>query len=279
MPPRWADRFLRWYCNPELLEEIQGDAHELYFERRRTEGPRAANFKYIWDVIRFCRVSNVRRAEEFGEPGVFGIFWNLNMKIAIRNSMKNKMVFIVKISALAICLAFTFMLAGFVINELSYDHHHKDYENIYRIGTRAEAQGKVSNYAVSPLPMGNALVEEIPEIERSSRFMFTQQVFVVKDEKFFGITTYAADSNFLRMFTHEYIQGSPSALDGPDRIVLTESVAKRLFGDTHVMGRDLDLGWRKVEVTAVIRDLPLNTHFTFQALLSWDSSRQSLMLS
>jgi putative ABC transport system permease protein len=274
-PPRWADRLLKWYCNPELLEEIQGDAHELYIERHRTEGPRAANFKYIWDVIRFARMSNVRRTEEFNEPGLFGIFWNLNMKIAIRNSMRNKMVFFVKLSALAICLAFTFMLSGFVINELSYDHHHAGYERIYRIGTRAEAQGKVSNYAVSPLPMGNALVEEIPEIERSSRFMFAQQVFAVGEEKFFGITTYAADSNFLRMFTHEYIEGSSSALDEPDGIVLTESVARKLFGDTHVMGKDIDLGWKKVVVTAVVSDLPLNTHFTFQALLSWDTFRRN----
>ena len=122
-PPRWADRFLGWYCNPELLEEIQGDAHELYFERLKNEGERAANFKYLWDVLRFCRMSNVRRAEEFNEPGFFGILWNINIKIAIRNSIKNKTVFFVKLSALAICLAFTFLLAGFVINEFSYDHH------------------------------------------------------------------------------------------------------------------------------------------------------------
>jgi putative ABC transport system permease protein len=270
-PPRWADRFLKWYCNPELLEEIQGDAHELYAERLRTEGERAANSKYIWDVIRFCRMSNLRRTEEFNEPGVFGIFWNLNMKIAIRNSMRNKTVFFVKISALAICLAFTFLLSGFVINELSYDHHHKNYERIYRIGVQAELQGKTSNYAVSPLPMGQGLVDELPEIERATRFMFANQQYIVDGEKYSGITTYAADSNFLRMFDHEYIQGSPLALDEPDRVVLTESIAKRLFGRTDVLGKDIDLGWTKVMVSGVIHDLPLNTHMTFQALISWDT--------
>src|SRR5689334_21075905 len=105
-PPRWADRFLSWYCNPELLEEIQGDALELYYERLATEGKRKANFKYMWDVIRFCRMSNVKRSPEFNEPGFFGTFWNLNMKIAIRNSVRNRMVFVVNLSALAICLAF-----------------------------------------------------------------------------------------------------------------------------------------------------------------------------
>lgn len=271
LPPRWADRFLGWYCNPELLEEIQGDAHELYYERLRTEGKGAADFKYIWDVLRFCRISNVRRTGEFNEPGLFGIFWNLNMKIAIRNSMRNKTVFFVKLSALAICLAFTFLLTGFVINEFSYDHHHKDYDRIYRIGSNAVMQGKTSRYAVSPLPMAAALVDELPVIERATRFMYSHPVLVVGDQKLFGVHTYAADSNFLRVFTHHYIQGTPSALDEPDKIVLTEALAKRLFGETRVMGRDIDLGWKKVEVTGVIRDLPLNTHMTFQALISWQT--------
>lgn len=271
LPPRWADRFLAWYCNPELLEEIQGDAHELYYERLRTEGKRAANFKYIWDVIRFLRMSNVRRPDEFGEPGIFGVFWNMNMKIAIRNSMRNKTVFFVKLSALAICLAFTFLLTAFVINEFSYDHHHENYKRVYRIGSRAEMQGKVSNYAVSPLPMSNALADELPIVERASRFMYSHPTLIVDGQKLFGVHAYAADSNFLRIFSHEYIQGSPAALDEPKKIVLTESIAKRLFGETQVVGRDIDMGWTKVEVTGVIRDLPLNTHMTFQVLLSWDT--------
>lgn len=271
MPPRWADRFLAWYCNPELLEEIQGDAHELYFERLRTEGRRAANFKYIWDVIRFLRMSNVRRPEEFNEPGMFGLFWNLNVKIALRNSMRNKTVFFVKLSALAICLAFTFLLTGFVINEFSYDRHFKNYDRIFRVGTRADMQGKISDYAVSPLPMGYALADELPVVERATRFMYAHAIFEAGTERLFGVHAYAADSNFLRIFTHEYIQGTQAALDEPNRIVITESIAKRLFGETHVVGRDIDMGWTTVQVTAVIKDLPINTHMTFQALISWDT--------
>ncbi len=55
-PPKWADWFLGWYCNPELLEEIQGDARELYYERLNTEGKRSADLHYVWDVLRFFRV-------------------------------------------------------------------------------------------------------------------------------------------------------------------------------------------------------------------------------
>jgi putative ABC transport system permease protein len=270
-PPRWADRFLAWYCDPEVLEEIQGDAYELYCDRLEREGKRAADTKYVWDVIRFCRMSNMRRPGNTKEPGVFGLFWDLNMKIAIRNSARNKTVFFVKLFALAICLAFTFLLTGFMINELSYDHHFDDYDRIYRIGTRATFRGKTTSYAVSPLPMANTLADEVPGIERASRLMVAGAPFEVGGQKFFDIQTCAVDSNFLRMFSYSYMYGTATALDEPNRLVITESVANRLFGETDVVGRIVEFGPFEVEVGAVVRDLPSNTHMSFEALLSWST--------
>lgn len=54
-PPIWADRFLRWYCHPDLLEEIQGDLHELYHYRMRTFGRKYADIKFVWEVLRLLR--------------------------------------------------------------------------------------------------------------------------------------------------------------------------------------------------------------------------------
>jgi putative ABC transport system permease protein len=270
-PPQWADRLLAWYCNPELLEEIQGDAYELYCERLKREGKRAADLKYMWDVIRFCRLSNVRRPGDTDEPGFFGLLWNLNLKIAIRNSARNKTVFFVKLFALAICLAFTFLLTGFVINELSYDHQHDGYDRIYRIATKAAFQGKTTSYAVSPLPMASALADEVPGIERTTRFMFSGGAFKVGDQKFFGIKTCAADTNFLQMFNYRYLHGTSAALDEPNHLVITESVANRLFGRSDVVGRVVEFGPFELEIAAVIGDLPLNTHLIFEALVSWST--------
>ena len=124
-PPKWADKFLVWYCNPELLEEIQGDAHELYFERLKNSGKTAADWRYIWDVIRFCRWSNFRRSDDEFRPGYFGVLWNLNFKIALRNAFRNKLVFSVKMLGLSVCLAFAFVVSAFVIHEFTYDNFHQ----------------------------------------------------------------------------------------------------------------------------------------------------------
>src|SRR5436189_100318 len=61
-PPKWADRFLEWYCNPDALEAIQGDAYEL-FSRTTKKSKRKADFYFIWNVLRFFRWKNIRRSK------------------------------------------------------------------------------------------------------------------------------------------------------------------------------------------------------------------------
>ena len=60
-PPKWADRFLRWYCNPRFLEEIEGDIYELFERRIEIQNHKLAKAKFVWDVLRFFRWSNIKR--------------------------------------------------------------------------------------------------------------------------------------------------------------------------------------------------------------------------
>lgn len=63
-PPRWADRFLKWFCNPRLLEQVQGDVHELFYWRLEEKGPSKAKKSFIWDVVRLFRWSNIKRSKK-----------------------------------------------------------------------------------------------------------------------------------------------------------------------------------------------------------------------
>src|SRR6478609_2557780 len=60
-PPKLANRFLEWYCHPSLLEEIQGDAYELYYRTLKRRGRHVANLQFTWNVLRFFRLSNLKR--------------------------------------------------------------------------------------------------------------------------------------------------------------------------------------------------------------------------
>ena len=271
-PPKWADKFLVWYCNPDLLEEIQGDAHELYFERIKKEGKVIADWKYIWDVIRFCRWSNIRQSHDEFKPGYFGVLWNLNFKIALRNAFQNKLVFSVKMFGLSVCVAFAFVLSSFVIQEFTYDNFHKAHERIFRVGSKVKIGGGVTNYAVSPLSLADGIIEEIPEAENACRIMFTgRPVFTIEDKVFTTEVTLAASTDFTKIFSFEFIRGNKEALDEPNRIVLTESTAAKFFGSADPLHQTIDLPWTQLEVAAVIKDVPANSHLKFDALISWNT--------
>lgn len=273
VPPKWIDQFLTWYCNPELLEEIQGDAHELYYARLESQGKKIADFKYIIDVIRFCRWSNIKRTNDIYKPKHFEILWNLNFKIAIRNIFSNKLIFAVKTVGLSVCLGFALLLTAFVVSEVTYDRHNVNHERIFRIGSKISFQDDVTKYAVSPLPLGQALIEGIPEIEGYCRFMYEDKpIYRIADKTFYDEISLAVDSNFFRLFSFEFIQGSKKSLNEPNQIALTETLASKLFGDKSAIGETVEYGDETLlEVVAVVKDPPSNSHLKFHALISWNT--------
>lgn len=270
-PPKWADRFLRWYCNPALLEEIQGDAHELYFERLHAQGKRMADLKYIWDVLRFFRWSNIREDYDAFRPSKWRVL-NLNWKVAARMANRNRWQYAIKTAGVAICVAFTLVLAAYVVQEASHDRFHEGFDRIYRITSRVHFHDHLTHYAVTPLPIGAAMVAGIPEVERYTRLMYEgQPPFRVDDNLFHTEVTLSADSNFLKMFSFEFVEGDERALDAPNVIVLTETTAQKFFGPMPAVGKQLYIGEHLLEVTGVISDIPTNSHLQFDALLSWDT--------
>jgi putative ABC transport system permease protein len=272
-PPKWADWFLGWYCNPELLEEIQGDARELYFERLKAEGKRSAALHYAWDVLRFCRWSNIKRAENGFVPGSLGALWGMNFKMALRNANRNKLIFVVKTSGLAICIAFALLLTAYVVNELTFDRFHVNYDRIYRITSKVNFQDHVTHYAVTPLPIGQALLEDVPEIENYFRFMYEDKpIFHLNDEIYYDEVTLAADSNFFKILSFDFVEGDSHALNGPNKLVISEAFARKLFGHQDARGKTIEFGKDNLlEVSGVIRDVPSNSHLKFDAVISWDT--------
>jgi putative ABC transport system permease protein len=271
-PPKWALRFLQWYCSPDFMEEILGDALELYEERLRIEGERSADLKFVWDVIRFFRLSNLKKSDQY-VPGSRNGLWGLNLKIAWRQASRNKLIFSIKALGLSIGMAFSLLLTSYVVNELTFDQFHLNHDHIYRITSYVNFQDHITHYAVTPLPIGNEMVEQVPEVDRYFRFMYEDKpIYRVKDNVFNNEVTLAVDSSFLNVLTFEFLHGNTSALNEPNKIVITESVARKFFDDENPMGQTIEFGKDiLLEVSGVIKDVPANSHLQFDALTSWDT--------
>jgi len=188
-----------------------------------------------------------------------------------RNISRNKFYTAFNVVGLATGLTASLLILIYIQDELSYDKHFKDYNRIYRLESAFTVNNNVDLYATFPIPLGPALKNEIPEIEQITRIHFTPELLITYGEKKFyeGEFCYA-DSTVFEVFSHEFIKGNPNnCLTEPNSIVLTESVALRYFGDEDPIGKVMVDGENNgYRVTAIIRDLPSNTHLKYDALIS-----------
>lgn len=272
-PPKWANRFLLWYCNPDIIEEVQGDLYELYLDRLTRAGKFKADFIFTLEVIRFFRWSNLKRSEEFLKPGFFTILIALDLKIARRNASRNKLVFSIKMLVLSICLAFALLLSAFVIQEYNYDRHIADHDRIYRLAMGIESEGYMGDYGLTPVALAEELSEVIPEIESagwaSDEIVFNYRyVFSVGDRHYSDEKSLIVSEKFLEIMDIKFIHGDPDVFQRFGNIVITETTATKFFGSEDPLGKSIEFRGNLFDVAAIIADPPITSHLQYGILMS-----------
>jgi putative ABC transport system permease protein len=207
------------------------------------------------------------------------------LKIAIRNLGKHKTVSFINIFGLAVGITCCLLVALFIRDELSYDRHHKDAARIYRVVKDfVNDDGSKLPDATSPPAIAPAIQKEIPEIEVTARLMpgWGNKWYIQAGEKrFIEENLYRADSSIFNVFTFHFLKGDPkTALEPVDAIVVTESTAKKYFGKENPMGKLIHINPASpMKVTAVIKDIPENSHFKFDFLIPFAVPEQRGRLS
>jgi putative ABC transport system permease protein len=199
------------------------------------------------------------------------------LKTALRIMLRQKAYSAINVIGLSVGIAATLMILIYITDELSYDKMHKDGDRIYRVSISGRLQGNEFDGANSPAPVAEAMQKEIPEIEEVVRFGMWRTMPISYGEKAFTEKRMLiADSNFFKFFNFEIIKGNPDEfLKGTNKLVITESMAKRYFGNEDPIGKILLRGADKTagEVVGLVKDPPSNSHITFDVVLSgqsWD---------
>ena len=195
------------------------------------------------------------------------------IKIAIRNLSKQRYFALVNIVGLTLGLSVCATTLLYVKHELSYDNFHKAPDRTYRLAGRNPNTGWK---AVIPLAYSNEIYKkEIPEIEKIARFRRTRDAFgQYQDEKFIERKVLITDpeGEFFDVFHFEFIEGTPTtALSNNNNVILTESTARKYFGEASALGKLMNYSDQQVTVGAVIEDVPSNSHMTFDLL--WVSKK------
>lgn len=197
------------------------------------------------------------------------------LKIAFRSLRKNIRLSTINIVGLACGIACTLLIFLFVQDELMYDKHHTDASLIHRVVKDfVNDDGSRIPDATSPGPLAAAMQKEIPEVATITRVHpnwggTTRMEF--EDKAIAEEKVWRVDSSFFQVFTVPFIKGdAKTALKDVNSIVLTERAAKRYFGSQHPIGKTLKMNGRDdVTVTAVIADVPPQSHFHYEFLLSF----------
>jgi len=193
------------------------------------------------------------------------------LKIALRNLVKQKLYAFVNIFGLAIGLACVILILVYVRYELSFDRFHENADRIFRIVQRQPGNVFLGSdhFAVTPAPLASTLVDEYPEVTHATTITSNNALISHGDVHFYeeGLK---ADAHLFEVFTFPMIHGiAETALVEPNTIVLTESLARKIFGDEDPMGQTLiHQNQDAFTVTGVIEDVPDNAHFTFAFVTS-----------
>jgi putative ABC transport system permease protein len=196
------------------------------------------------------------------------------LKIALRNLLKYKTYSAINILGLALGLCSSILILLFVRDELNYDTFHEKANRIYRVVTEAENAGDTrTRSARVAAPWGPMLKQELPEVESFVRFRTARRSLLQHgDNTFYESGGLYADPQVFEIFSFNFIEGDPAtALAAPNAMVLTKSLAHKLFGATSALGQRVTLnGGADFVVQAVLADVPTNSHFHFDFLLPFE---------
>lgn len=273
-PPKMAVKLLSLVCKNDLFEEIEGDLYEYYQGKREEKSKPVANLYYWFHMLNFLRPFAIKK---LGQNSNTIIMYRSYFKFTWRGMLRQKL----QTSFHLLGLIVAFCVCGFIYSHIKYESSYDSFldnaDDIYRIAWMNE-----NPQTRTPHPMAQALVNDFPEVIDAVSISpiygpgLTKTTIPLRNEKrevgFNEPNGYFADSTFFDIFSFKAVEGNPDkALRKPFGIILSESMAKRYFGDDEAVGQTLSFMGNPdmLEVAAVIEDAPKNSHFHYNFLISY----------
>jgi putative ABC transport system permease protein len=268
LPPKIARKLLALYCNKYWLDELLGDLEEEFKDNLNTRGRTRAKIIYYWQVLLLIRPHILKNNSR--NQNSTNMIRNY-IKSAYRSLLKNKVYGAINILGLTVGIACCLLISLYVVDEISYDKFFDDSDRIYRVALERKYPTNTRFFGSSPVNMATALKDNYPEIEeagRLHRLFFQNEIVVAIDDKTFIEEKYLfADSSFFKVFSFNFIEGNPStALNALDKVVITESTAKRFFGEESALNKTYNIDTSTYIISGVVEDVPSNSHMEFDIL-------------
>ncbi|MEE4115875.1 MAG: ABC transporter permease [Marinilabiliaceae bacterium] len=192
------------------------------------------------------------------------------LKTAFRNIVNKFGYTILNILGMTLGITASLFLIMYVLDEISFDRYHEKGDRIYRVQSYIQEPDDEFTWIIAQAPFAPQVKLDYPEVESVTRlFNVGRVLYKYGDIEYNEQNMYYADSTFFDIFSYKLIDGSfEGALDRPNTVVLTESLAQKYFGEESPVGKSLQNGDDLFQVTAVMEDVPRNSHVIFDGLVS-----------
>ncbi|WP_420577709.1 ABC transporter permease [Ekhidna sp.] len=244
-PPKWISRFLEWYCDPDLLDEIAGDALELYHRRSTKRSQLYADVFFFRDVLGYLRWTNIKKPKKFMNPLKNLILFRSFMKIGIRNITRHYIVNSISILGLALALGIGITSLIFYDVQVNMDEFHTKGDRIYQI-TQVREGAKIEGN--TPALLGSSLKTDLTMVERMTRIERRGAYVKYRNDTFEERIAFV-DPDFLRIFDFPMISGNEFALTQKSAIVISYEMAKKYFANEDPIGKEIQIMFSETHQT------------------------------
>ena len=197
-----------------------------------------------------------------------------NLIFAFRLIRRYKFHSIINTIGLSTGIACCIIIMMYLQNELTYDRYNENAARIYRLGINVISTDQSAEYPLASWSIGKRLKDYYPEIEDYVRIKpFSGVLFKLKEKMFYEDEIALADPSVFKVFSFKFIYGNPvTCLEEPGNLVLTETLARKYFGDQNPIGKIVQLGNKyDCNVTGVVEDMPSNSHMRLNAFVAMAS--------
>lgn len=271
-PPKFAVRFLYWYCDPELLEEIEGDLNEEFEAICSEKGYRKGKLFYVSEVMRFLRMYKPKK--RIKNLNTIDMLFNY-INIAIRGFRKNRIFSLINIFGLSVGLCCCFLIGLYLNGELSYDKFHKNADNIYRVTRLFKSSDGTTGLHLSRVapPFATYMRTDFEQIEKIGRFVNYGGIVKYEDKVFNEPNFLWADAEVVDILTFEAVLGDvETALTQPGSVILSETMSAKYFGEENPIGKTISYNNQTaLLVRGVFKDFPSNSSYTMDLLADFSN--------
>ena len=198
------------------------------------------------------------------------------LKVAVRNLFKHKSYALINILGLAVGIAASVLIFIYITYETSYDTFHEKADRTYRITADWSNQGDSRIHQLgTPYILAKTIRENYPQVEAVTQLSGPLGDVILKyeDTAFKETEVFCAEPSFFDVFSFRLLDGNPATcLRDPDMMVITQTLAKRYFGEEDPLGKTIEMqafGQKEFfQISGIMQDIPLNSHFRFDLLIS-----------